>query len=381
LRRHGYPPWRTRTHDAEPGVRADPPASGFFSYECPVAAGRSTATLGTRLYTSAMRTATFAASLIVLAGIGVLLPNMIWFSIVGTIVAPVFGCTFQGVMQRSTCSRATGSERRRALTCNALLPALFLASTTYAAPGLKPGGMSDFMVELPRELREMAGRGQLSPVTHVLVTIAVPANLDAAHQWPVLIINATSPPRRNSSRRLLSAYADVALNAGWILVAADPTPDVSGEKDDVSLRLALNTAALAVLDLQWPAAFDAPLAFGGFSGGAKYSPWLAAAFASRGRNVIGVYLAGVNTNEASPAAEHFNLDANFKRIPIFLQSGEKDEIATPADHIAIRDALRRRGFKNVRLEYFSGTHEVDPLPLNKALEWFRQFGALPVPTK
>src|ERR1700682_699617 len=42
LRRHGYPPWRTRTHDAEPGVRADPPASGFFSYECPVAAGRST---------------------------------------------------------------------------------------------------------------------------------------------------------------------------------------------------------------------------------------------------------------------------------------------------------------------------------------------------
>src|ERR1700719_3777906 len=46
LRRHGYPPWRTRTHDAEPGVRADPPASGFFSYECPAAAGRSTRTLG-----------------------------------------------------------------------------------------------------------------------------------------------------------------------------------------------------------------------------------------------------------------------------------------------------------------------------------------------
>jgi predicted esterase len=264
----------------------------------------------------------------------------------------------------------------------ALLPALFLASTTYAAPGLKLGGMNDFMVELPRELREMAGRGQLSPVTHVLVTIAAPANLDTAHQWPVLIINATSAPRHNSSRSLLSAYAGVALKAGWILVAADPAPEIGGEKDDVPLRIAINTAALAVLDQQWPAAFNAPLAFGGFSGGAKYSPWLAAAFASRGRNVIGMYLAGVNTNEVSPAAEQFKiLDANFKRIPIFLQSGDKDEIATTADHIAIRDELRRLRFKNIRIEYFSGTHEVDPLPLRKALEWFREFGALPVPTR
>ena len=264
----------------------------------------------------------------------------------------------------------------------ALLPVLLIASTVLAAPGLTPGGLNEFKVELPKELRQMAGRGQVSPVTHVLVTIAAPANLDMAHQWPVLIINATSDPQYNSSRRLLNAYADVALKAGWILVAADPVQDVSVEKDDVPLRLALNTAALAVLDLQWPAAFNAPLAFGGFSGGGKYSAWLAAAFASRGRAVIGIYLAGINTNEVSPAAEQFKiLDPNYKRIPIFLQSGERDAIATPEDHITIRDELRRLGFKNVRLDYTSGAHEVDPVPLGKALGWFREFGTLAAPAK
>lgn len=263
----------------------------------------------------------------------------------------------------------------------ALLPALLLASTAFAAPDLKPG-LNEYKVELPKELREMAGRGKLSPVTHLQVTIAAPANLDMAHQWPVLVMNATSDPQFNSSRYLLSAYADVALKAGWIVVAADPLQEVSVQQDDVPLRLALDTAALAVLDLNWPAGFNAPLAFGGFSGGAKYAAWLAAAFASRGRTVVGMYLAGVNTNEVSPAATQFKiLDPSFKRIPIFLQAGEKDEIATPQDHITIRDELRRLGFKNVRLNYSSAAHEIDPAPLGKALEWFREFAAVEAPAK
>ena len=33
----------------------------------------------------------------------------------------------------------------------------------------------------------------------------------------------------------------------------------------------------------------------------------------------------------------------------------------------------RAGFKNVRVETFTGGHEVDPRPLRTALDWFRQF--------
>jgi predicted esterase len=253
-----------------------------------------------------------------------------------------------------------------------MLAALLAVSTAFAAPGLTPGALNAFTVELPVELRKLAGRGKLSPVKHALVGIAVPAGIDMAHDWPVLVISATSDPQFRSSRRLMGAYAETALAAGWIVVAADPAEEVTVEQDDVPLRLALVKAALAALALQWPGAGKAPLAFGGFSGGAKYSGWLAAAFASEGRDIIGIYLAGINQDTLVAAAEQFHvLDAKFRNVPVFLQSGETDEVSTPADHRAVYADLKRAGFRRVRLEYFPGAHEVDPAPLRAALDGFR----------
>ena len=261
----------------------------------------------------------------------------------------------------------------------ALLTTLFSASAALAAPGTSVGALSEFSVELPAELRQMAGRGQLSPVKHALVTIATPAKLDMARDWPVLVVSATSDPQFRSSRRLLGTYAETALAAGWILVAADPAEDVTIEQDDVPLRLALAKTALATLALQWKGAGKAPLAFGGFSGGAKYSAWLAAAFASEGRNIIGIYLAGINQDTLVSAAERFSvLNATFRNIPVFLQSGETDEVSTPADHRAVYADLKRAGFKRVQIEYFAGAHDVDAAPLHTALDWFRVIATLPV---
>jgi predicted esterase len=253
-----------------------------------------------------------------------------------------------------------------------LLASLLAASAAFAAPGLTPGALTEFKVELPEALRTLAGRGKLSPVRHALVAIAVPANIDMAHEWPVLFVSATSDPQFRSSRRLMRAYAETALAAGWILVAADPAEEVTVEQDDVPLRLALAKAAFAALALQWPGTGNAPLAFGGFSGGAKYSGWLAAAFASEGRNIIGIYLAGINQDTLVAAAEQFHvLDAKFTNVPVFLQSGEADDVSTPADHRAVYAGLKRAGFRRVRLEYFPGAHEVDPAPLRAALDGFR----------
>ena len=260
----------------------------------------------------------------------------------------------------------------------ALLPLLFATSAALAAPVLKAGGLTEFNVELPRELRQLAGRGQVSPVAHALVTIAVPANFDPARDWPVIVISATADLQNNSSRRLLGVYADTALAAGWIVVAADPAEYVPGLEDDLPLRYALNIAALAALELQWPGAAKAPLAFGGFSGGAKNSGWLAAAFASRDRPIIGIYLAGINQDTIVSAAQHFKvLNDAYRRIPIFLQSGDRDDVATPADHQRVREELIRAGFANIRVEQFAGPHVVDPGPLLRALNWFRELAARP----
>ena len=249
----------------------------------------------------------------------------------------------------------------------ALLFAVWLAPAALAAPMLTHGTLREFNVELPDELRTMAGRGKLSHVAHALVTVAVPTGIDVGRDTPLLVVSATSEPGYQSSRHLLRDYADAATSAGWMIVAADPAEGVAFDQDGVPMRLALNTAALAVVSREWPDAAKAPLAFGGFSGGAKYSGWLAAAFASQRRAVIGIYLAGINQNTVIDGATQFGvLDGAFRRIPVFLQVGDQDDIATPTDHRTLASELRHAGFKNVRVESFVGKHEVEAELLHTA---------------
>lgn len=247
-----------------------------------------------------------------------------------------------------------------------LLLAMLASHAAHAAV------VDEFDVELPTALRQLAGHGQLSPVAHARVAIVVPPDLARDAAAPVLVINATADPGYRSSRALMRRYADVASANGWIVVAADPAEDDPSIEDNVSLRFALDMAALAVLAQRWPGTGAAPLAFGGFSGGAKISGWLASAFAGQGRTVVGVYLAGINEDTLVPAATQLDvLDATFRRIPVFLQSGDKDDIATPVQHREVAARLKRAGFLNVRIRYSAGRHEVDPAPLEEALHWFR----------
>lgn len=228
----------------------------------------------------------------------------------------------------------------------------------------------------------MAGGGTASTVTHALVTIATPDALAPDAGAPVLVVSATSDAGHQSSRKLLGAYSKAALDRGWIVVAADPGEPVAPDRDTSQLRLALNNAALAALRKLRPAAANSPLAFAGFSGGAKYSGWLAAAFAKQGRKVIGLYQAGIDEDTFSAAARHFGLlDARFRRTPVFLQAGAKDAVATPEDHRKVAASLVRSGFEHVRIETSPGGHEVDAWSLREALEWFVGFTtpALPAP--
>jgi predicted esterase len=240
----------------------------------------------------------------------------------------------------------------------------------------------EFRVELPTELRELAGqRGRPLPPKQALVTVVAPPNFDAAREWPVLVVNATSDPGYNSSRRLLQAYRAAAASAGWIIVAADPEPAVSQADDQLMLRFALDLAALVALQPHWKDAGRAPLAFAGFSGGAKYSGYLAALFRRQGARLAGVYMAGVNQNALGEAARQFGvLDDALREVPVFLQGGTRDRVATPAQHRAIESELARDGFRHVRLEFVPGGHALEPTPLADALRWFDERRRdLPVP--
>lgn len=257
-----------------------------------------------------------------------------------------------------------------------------VACALTASAALKPGATSEFVVELPKELRDLAGGGRAAAVQHALVAVALPTDFDPARAWPIVIINATSDPKYSSSRRLMGFYAAAANAAGWIALAADPQEKIYPDDDTLQLRFALVISALAGLEVQWPAAAKAPVAFGGFSGGAKHSGWLVAEFAKQGRVPIGVFQAGINEDTLVSGGRAFKtLNDAYRRIPVFLLGGKKDAIATPSDHREVERELKRAGFKNVRLEFFDGPHAVDPRPLKGALDWFAAEAAKGAATK
>ena len=249
---------------------------------------------------------------------------------------------------------------------------LLLLSLPAFAFEFKPGATVEVRVELNEELRKLAGEGRISPVKFARIAAALPPGFDPARPWPIMVISATSSPRHYASNvRLLGFYAPAAAAAGWVLVAADPDPDIDEEADSNAMRVALIEAAFAALESKWPLARKSPLAFGGFSGGAKRSGWLAGIYRLSGRQAMGVFQAGINEETVALAAKHFKaLDDGYRQVPVFLLAGTKDEIATESDHRRIERELKRAGFKHVQLETFPGPHAVDPRPLRRALAWF-----------
>ena len=258
-----------------------------------------------------------------------------------------------------------------------ILPLFLLLPLSLPAFELRPGATVEIRVELDAELRQLAGDGRISPVKFARVAAALPPGFDPARPWPVMVISATSAPRRYASNvRLLGFYAPAAAAAGWVLVAADPDPDIEEEADSNAMRVALIEAAFAALESKWPLARKSPLAFGGFSGGAKRSGWLAGIYRLSGRQAMGVFQAGINEETVALVAKHFKaLDDGYRQVPVFLLAGTKDEIATESDHRRIERELKRAGFKHVQLETFPGPHAVDPRPLERALKWFAEIGA------
>ena len=264
-----------------------------------------------------------------------------------------------------------------------LLAALALAGGLAAAEpapapvaaAFKPGVTTEYVVKLPASLQELAagGAGRKAPATRALCAVALPAGFDPVRPWPVLVVSATTSGRGAvSSRRALARFSGPALAAGWVVVAADPDQPVTLEQDTNGLRYALIKAALAGLNLEWPDFPRWPVAFGGFSGGAKRSAWMAALYVLDGQRPVGVFQGGCNEPTMALALENYRPDPRtFQAIPVFLSSGDQDPVATPEQqHDSCRE-LQQAGFKRVRLETYLGAHELNAAQVTAALQWFR----------
>jgi predicted esterase len=168
-------------------------------------------------------------------------------------------------------------------------------------------------------------------------------------------------------------YREPAMAEGWIVLATDAT--IKARLDSTVWRLGLLAAALQDIRKEWPQSARWPVAFAGFSGGAKRSGLLSAMMAGTGTlKICGIFLSGINEDRLSAGYQMYKPPASFLNVPVWLSSGSDDPIAPPRFEEKVYYSLQRTGFKHVRLEGFFGRHQLKQSEIRRALKWFRELG-------
>lgn len=247
------------------------------------------------------------------------------------------------------------------------------------------GRIEEFEAPLSEQLRKLAGGAKLSEVTSAACVVAVPKDFDPKQPRPILVVSGGGGRSTGSSRTAAMEFAKGAIDAGWIVLAADPAQKLVHDDDTNGLRYALMLGALDHLRKQWPGMTRWPRAYGGLYEGAARSAWLAAISTELGQPSIGLFMAACNKDVATRALKETKAPKEtFLKMPIFLSSGMEDEIATPAQHRNVKKGIDKTGFANVKLETFPGGHVVQHDHVEAALKWFLEAAtaaSTPAPAK
>lgn len=239
-----------------------------------------------------------------------------------------------------------------------------------------PGATVSALVPLsPNEKKYAAIDGNRSP-EHAVAVLGVPPGFDPRKSWPVLIVFSTSDFRREN-RGDIPFYLSAALDEGWLVLTGDG-PELP-RTDTTGWRAAMTLAALDALHRSFPSSGQWPIACAGISGGAKRACLIAPLLAAEGDRVVGLYLAGINEDMLSEGFQKFRPGKHFLNTKIFITSGQRDKIATPAQTGRVQLSFQKDGFRRVRLEKFPEAHNVKRPLTHAALRWFRET-ATPAPS-
>jgi hypothetical protein len=243
---------------------------------------------------------------------------------------------------------------------------------TLSGKEARPGGTLDLQFPINNYFQEYAAQGGNPRPTTGRVLLFFPSGFDPARSWPILIVTSTTDFGCTSIKDA-PWYRDAAMKEGWIVLATDAT--ISPRADSLQWRVSILTAALQMIRNDWPQSAQWPVAFAGFSGGAKRSGILAAMLAdNRGFKICGMFLAGINSDRVTAARKDYHPPADFLNTPIWISSGTADQIAPTGAQEEVYYSLKRTGFQHVRLEKFFGGHALKSAEVQRALHWFRELG-------
>ena len=257
-----------------------------------------------------------------------------------------------------------------------LIAAQVMRSNSEAATLLghqvQSSGALDLQFPLNNYFQAYAAQGGNPTPTMGRALLFFPSGFDPARSWPILIVTSTTDFGCTSIKDA-PWYREAAMKERWVVLATDAT--ISPRADSLQWRLAILTGALQMIRDNWPQSAQWPIAFAGFSGGAKRSGILAAMLAgNRGFKICGMFLAGINSDRVTAACKDYHPPADFLNVPIWISSGTDDQVALSGAQEGVYYSLKRTGFQNVRLEKFVGGHALKSAEVERALHWFREVG-------
>ncbi len=263
------------------------------------------------------------------------------------------------------------------VSCSLLIAAAFSvtgirapAAPTFGDKPVTPGSVVRADVPLTTQEKSYLSEGGNAVPSHAVAVLAVPAGFDPAKSWPVLVPLATSDFQRMNRDDLADFYRQPAMTEVWIVLAGDG--EAPPQHDSAGWRAGTTLAALDALHRSFPGSTRWPVAVAGFSGGAKRAGDLAPLLALAGNRVIGLFLTGINEDRLSEGYRRFGPGAAFLRTPVYISTGQLDQVATVAQQQQVKQAIERAGFTRVRQETMPHGHAVSRSAVREALRWFRE---------
>lgn len=247
----------------------------------------------------------------------------------------------------------------------------FSAGLSFAGVPLTPGASLRVNVPLSELEKSYVSEGGNAVPSHTVAVLAVPRGFDPNKTWPVLVVFSSSDHEHQNRDDLVSIYRPTALSEGWVLLAGDG-PEPAPRLDSSGWRAGRMLAALDALNRSFPGSKKWPIACAGQSGGAKRASYLAPLLAVGGYRIAGIFLEGINEERITQGYRRFKPGSSFLRTPIFLSSGVRDTVATLEQQTAVKNAMQRAGFENIRHKTFPYGHVVLYTHVQEALRWFRE---------
>src|SRR5205823_1276868 len=192
-------------------------------------------------------------------------------------------------------------------------------AATLAGHQVPSGGTLDLQFPVNKFFQDYAAQGGNPRPTTGRLLMMFPKGFDPARSWPILIVTSTTDLGRTSPMDA-PWYRDAAMAEGWVVLATDAT--IRPREDSLAWRLAMLTAGLQTLRESWPQSAQWPMAFAGYSGGAKRCGILGAMLAKENKvRICGFFLAGINSDRLSAAYNDYRPPGDFLNAPVWISSG------------------------------------------------------------